>query len=404
MRYRPIENGILAELREKIKIIRIIGRLNIGGPARNAVLLTEGLTGGDCWDTVLACGEVDKTEGDMMYLAKEKSLNPIIIKELGRKISWKDDLAALWKIYRILCREKPDIAHTHTAKAGTLGRIAGILYNLGGSNRRVLLVHTFHGHVLSGYFGNIKTAIFLSIERILSVFTDRIVTQSRSLKKELVEKFKVASENKISVVRLGFELDGLLKIPERGYNGYINIGIVGRLVPIKNHRMFIDIAKELKDKNSDSKIKFLIVGDGELRNDLENYAKNLGLSMDVVFLGWRKDLENIYADLDIVCLTSLNEGTPVSLIEAMAAAKPVIATDVGGTRDIVEHGKSGLLLQSQDRSGFVKSISMLLNDSARRREMGSYGREFVIRNFRKERLIKDMECLYKELLNEKGLI
>ena len=159
-----------------MKIVRIIARLNIGGPARNAVLLSEGFR-----DTVLVCGEVEGSEGDMMYLAREKGIKPVIIKELGRELSWKDDWLAFWKIYKIICKEKPDIIHTHTAKAGTLGRFAGILYG------KAILIHTFHGHVFSGYFGKIKTIFFIWVEKILALFTDKIITVSENLKKELVK-------------------------------------------------------------------------------------------------------------------------------------------------------------------------------------------------------------------------
>ena len=188
-----------------MKILRIIARLNIGGPARNAVLLSENSN----WETVLVCGEAAEGEGDMMYLAQQKGIKPIIVKELAREISWKDDWRAFWKIYKIICREKPDIIHTHTAKAGTLGRFAGILYG------KAILMHTFHGHVFSGYFGKIKTLFFIWIERFLALFTDKIITVSENLKKELAEIFKIAPEDKISVIELGFELEDLLKLPQR---------------------------------------------------------------------------------------------------------------------------------------------------------------------------------------------
>ncbi|MFC1510025.1 glycosyltransferase, partial [Candidatus Omnitrophota bacterium] len=378
-----------------MKILRIIARLNIGGPARNAVLLAEGLSQRteiasssldklgtsrndntwdgqgsalNNWETVLVCGEIGEGEGDMMWLAREKGIEPVIIPELGRKLSFINDCKAFWKIYRVIRREKPDIIHTHTAKAGTLGRMAAVLYNAmqmcsrpnlftnrlhgqGSVSNKTVIVHTFHGHVLYGYFGKIKSWVFLWIEKILSLFTDKIITVSGSLKEELVEKFRMASENKVSVVELGFELGGLLKLPIRENSDCVNIGIVGRLVPIKNHKMFLRVVKRITEiasapaaHRNDNGVKFIIIGDGELRQELENYARELGVEDIVEFRGWIKDAAEIYRDLDIVVLTSLNEGTPVSIIESMSAGRTVVATNVGGVKDIIEDGKSGYLV------------------------------------------------------------
>ena len=370
-----------------MKIVRIIARLNIGGPARNAVLLSEGFR-----DTVLVCGEVEGSEGDMMYLAREKGIKPVIIKELGRELSWKDDWLAFWKIYKIICKEKPDIIHTHTAKAGTLGRFAGILYG------KAILIHTFHGHVFHGYFGRIKTAFFICVERFLALFTDKIITVSENLKKELVEKFKIAPENKISVIELGFELDELFKLPPRENKEVINIGIVGRLVPVKNHKMLFKVAKRVKGKGL--RVKIAVIGDGEMREELEKYVIELGIEDKVEFRGWIKDLKAIYEGLDIVVLTSLNEGTPVSLIEAMAAGRPVVATNVGGVKDIVKDGNSGYLVESGNVEEFTKKLLELVRDPEKRRTFGQNGRNIVKNRFTKERLIKDTKELYNNTLQK----
>ena len=389
-----------------MKILRIIARLNIGGPARNAVLLTEALscrsglnlTYKNCgYETVLVCGEVAESEGDMMYLAQGKGINPIIVKELGRELSWKDDWTAFWKIYKIIRQEKPDIIHTHTAKAGALGRLAGILY------RKSILIHTFHGHVFSGYFGKIKTVFFIWVERFLGLFTVRIITVSENLKKELVEKYKIAPEKKFSVVELGFELDELFKLPARNNPEIINIGIVGRLVPIKNHKMLfkacrLGLAKGLSPLLGTVPSRYIIIGNGEMRVELEKYAEELGIKDMVEFRGWVKDLKAIYEGLDIVALTSLNEGTPVSLIEAMAGARPVVATRVGGVLDIVQDGKSGYLVESEDVEGFSRKLIDLIKDPEKRRKFGEYGRSIVKERFSKERLIKDTEKLYNNIL------
>lgn len=375
--------------RRRMKIVRIIARLNIGGPARNAVLLSQAFSG-----TVLVCGEVDKSEGDMMYLAHEKAIQPIVIKELGREISWKDDWVALWKIYRVICREKPDIIHTHTAKAGALGRIVGILYG------KAVLIHTFHGHVFNGYFSKAKTVFFIWVERILALFTDRVITVSQHLKDELVYKYRIAPEEKIEVIELGFELDELLRLSLRENSEVVNIGIVGRLVPVKNHKMLFRVIEKLTAYSL--KLKAVIIGDGEMRDELERYSRELDIQDMVEFKGWVKDLKAIYEGLDIVALASLNEGTPVSIIEAMAAAKPVVATKVGGVSNVVRDKENGYLVASNDEEVFRDRLLDLIEDPEKRKRFGEHGRESVRRRFLLDKLIRDVEGLYTSLLNGDG--
>ena len=383
-----------------MKIIRIIARLNIGGPARNAVLLTEGLP-----QTILICGKVSESEGDMMYLAREKGIEPVIVPELGRELSFWDDWRAFWKIYKIICKEKPDIVHTHTAKAGTLGRLAGILYNLTHcSCHKVKLVHTFHGHVLHSYFGKTKTWFFIWVEKILALFTDRIIAVSESLKKELIERFNIASGSKFLVVELGFELDKLLELVPRQDSACINIGIVGRLVAVKNHKMFFRIASRIKRQRAGEKVRFTIIGEGGLRQELEDYAGELGIKDIVEFKGWVKDLREIYRDLDIVVLTSLNEGTPVSIIEAMAASRPIVATNVGGVPDIVKDGENGYLVVSNDDERFTERLLDLIKDADKRKRFGGIGRGLVRDRFLKDRLINDVGTLYNSILQKKEKI
>lgn len=381
------------------KVVRIIARLNIGGPAINTVLLSAGLDKFG-FKTCLVAGTVGVNEGDMEYFAREHCVKPVIVNDLTREINVLKDLKALWKVYRIIRREKPDIVHTHTAKAGTLGRLAAILAGV------PVKVHTFHGHIFDGYFSGLATKVFIAIERFLGRFTDKVVVVSNSVENDVSMRYNIVSKDKVAVIQLGFELEKFFEADknkgrlrqELGLGSdVLLIGIVGRLVPVKNHKMFLDVVKKVP-------AKFIIVGDGELRQELENYAAELGIRDKVVFLGWRRDLENIYVDLDVVCLTSLNEGTPVSLIEAMASARPVLATGVGGVRDIVKNNENGLLVQSNDVDGFSKALLSMLEDREKRLEMGRYGRKFVNENFRKERLIKDTENLYNSLLKEKGLL
>lgn len=383
------------------KIIRIIARLNIGGPAIHTILLTSALNKSGYKD-ILVTGRVSDTEGDMLYLAKEHGVEPVLIPELGREISLKNDLRAFFKLYSMIRREKPDIVHTHTAKAGTLGRLAAILAGV------PVKIHTFHGHAFDGYFSPAKAKIFLWIERLLGSFTDKVVAVSETIRKEIVDNLKVVNKNKCVVIPLGFELEKFidsdnlrgrfrakLKVPA----DILLVGIVGRLVPIKNHMMFLKTIKKVREHAPGLRTKFVIIGDGELKSRLVDTARDMGLS-DLIFTGWVKDLAEVYADLDIVVLTSLNEGTPVSMIEAMASARPVIATDVGGVKDLIRNNIDGMLIGSNDVEGFSAAIIGLLGDGDRRHEMGACGRESVRKKYCKERLFEDIRKLYKEVIDK----
>ena len=387
---------------KKIKVLRIIARLNIGGPAIHTILLTEGLDKSR-FESVLVTGTIEKTEGDMFYLAEEKGVRPVIIPELGRALNLRSDIIAFWKLFCLIKKERPDIIHTHTAKAGALGRLAGMLfkftYVLSPTSYHLKLIHTFHGHVLHSYFGRIKSAIFVWIERFLAIFTSKIIVVSENLRKELIE-LKIASTKKIVAIPLGLDLDRYLNIENNDaeIRGYKSVGIIGRLVTVKNHRMFLDVVKRLKDTlGSGQRMKFLVVGDGPLRWEIESYAKKLGISQDVTFTGWIKDLRKIYSELDIVVLTSLNEGTPVALIEAQAAARPCVATCVGGVADVIEGGRSGFLVPSHDIDKFTEALLKLLSNPDLALSMGRYGRERIKNEFSKTRLFRDIEYIYEEV-------
>ena len=419
---------------KKIKVLRIIARLNIGGPAIHTVLLTAGLDTGR-FESVLVCGAVSPGEGDMAYYARERGVRPVYIPELRRELNLLNDLIAFVKICRIIRVEKPDIIHTHTAKAGALGRVAGILYNYGkrllrpfGARNDIEIIHTFHGHIFEGYFGSLSTRVFIIIEKLLACFTDKIITVSEEVRKELISLGICRADN-IAVVPLGFELEKFLTIPECGQgedcfvanaprndkwgvDSQFRIGIVGRLVPVKNHRMFLEAIRDcfprLRRGRNDISLKFKIIGDGELRDELERYAGKLSLGGDVEFVGWQKDLVKVYSELDIVCLTSLNEGTPVSLIEAMACARVVVATEVGGVPDLLgqvveerdgfsirERGISAL---SKDAQGFARALAFILDNPGAGKSLAQAAREYVKTVFSKERLVRDMENMYCNLV------
>ena len=396
----------------KIKILRIIARLNIGGPAIHAILLTEGLNKSK-FDSLLVCGSIGRDEGDMSYYVVEKNVKPIFIPELKRQLHFFKDIAAFKKIYNIIKTVQPDIIHTHTAKAGTLGRLAGIFYNCLNlfARKRIRLIHTFHGHIFEGYFSTIQAKVFILIERFLAIFTSKIITVSDSIKKELIA-LGICPEEKIEVIPLGLELEKFFMVPFRD-NTVLNIGIIGRLIPIKNHRLFLETAAKVIADNSGIQLRFKIIGDGELRKDLEEYAHRLGIDRYVDFLGWQKDLVNVYSNLDIVALTSKNEGTPVSLIEAMASGRAVVATDVGGVKDLLgkespessHHGQNfkvlerGIIVKSCDSNSFSSALSYILRDNSLRENIAFRARAFASENFTQERLIRDIEILYGRILN-----
>lgn len=387
---------------KRIRVLRIIARLNTGGPATHAILLNSGLDE-TRFKSHLVTGTVSGDERDMIEEARKKGVEPVVIPELKRELSLISDIRAFFKLYWIIRRLKPDIVHTHTAKAGTLGRLAAWL------NHVPVKIHTFHGHVFHSYFGRLKTALFLAIEKTLAKFTDSIVVISPEQLKEIKDKYKVGREGKHHIIPLGLNLEPFLKpAANAGLREELSlgrstllVGVIGRLVSVKNHRMFLEAAKKVKVAWPGMKVKFLIVGDGSLRGDLEAYARKLGIDRSVVFTGWRSDLSVVYEALDIVCITSLNEGTPISLIEAMASGKAVVSTDVGGVRDIVTHNETGLLSPSRDAEAFSKNLLELLLDEDKRAGMGREGRKFVSRKYSKKRLISDMEFLYWNELNRK---
>lgn len=423
-----------------MKVLRIIARLNVGGPARHVVWLAEGLKGAG-YETLLVAGIVPPGEDDMRYVAEAAGITPIIVPEMSREISPKDAFTT-WKLFRLMLRERPDIVHTHTAKAGTVGRVAGLLYRwltppaLLGKPRQCRFVHTYHGHVFHSYYGPLQTRIFLAIERLLArLATDRIIVVSEQQRREINEVFRVGRREQFTVIPLGIDASVYTKWQQRrprlraelkADENDLLVGVVGRLTEIKNHELFLQTAARLKEilgarpatigNTGVRRVRFVIVGDGNLRGRLEAQAASLGLSDDVVFVGSRKDPENFYSALDIVGLTSLNEGTPLTLIEAMANARPVIATAVGGVVDLLgstvspsaeESGytlcERGVSVKSGDSEGFAQGLARLIEDKPLRRELGQQGRDFVARNYAKERLLRDMAELYHELIQPESV-
>ncbi len=390
------------------RVLRIINRLNLGGPTYNAAYLTKYLE--PEFETLLVSGMKDDAEESSEFIVKNLDLHPVYMPEMYRELNPFRDYKSYYKLRKLIEEFKPDIVHTHAAKAGAVGRLAAAHSGV------PIIVHTFHGHVFHSYFGKTKTRLFLEIERYLAKRTTGIVTLSEIQKTELVEEFKIGPAEKFEIIPLGFDLDRFAFNTEEKRKNFrteynidddeIVIGIVGRLVPIKNHTLFLKALKIVSDRTT-KKIRAFIIGDGEERNMIEQTATVLGLKFNnnnlrekniLTFTSWIKDIDVSNAGMDIIALTSYNEGTPVSLIEAQASSKPIVTTNVGGIENIVSKNETALLSISGDEIQFAKNLLLLVEDNNLRQKLSSSSRQMVINRFSYQRLCTDMASFYHRLL------
>lgn len=382
-------------------MLRIIARLNLGGPAHHVSILS-GRLDPVRFETLLVAGELGPGEGSLEDRAAHHGARLQRIASMGPELRPADDLKALGALVRIMRRFRPHIVHTHTAKAGTLGRLAARL----AFRRRPVLVHTYHGHVLSGYFGPVKTEVFRAIERELARFSDCLIGLSSATVNELVG-FGIAPREHFRIIRTGLDLDAFLAVgPGDGAAMRAELGaadgellamFVGRLAPIKRVDVLLDAMAHARAAGAP--VRLAIVGDGELRQSLEARTRALELCDDVTFLGFRRDLPRLAAACDLAVLCSDNEAIPVALIEAAAAGRPAIATDVGGVSDVVPP-------EALVPAGDGHALGELLVAAARDRDdlprRGAASRELVRESFGYRRLIVDIEALYDELLSTRG--
>ncbi|MCF8066044.1 MAG: glycosyltransferase [Desulfarculaceae bacterium] len=405
------------------RVLRIITRLNVGGPARHVAWLMQG-TDSTRFQQTLAAGRVHRGEDDLGPELRDQGLVWRDLPRLGRSINPRDDLAALLAILRLLIEIKPHILCTHASKAGLLGRSAALIYRpvaaLAGWPR-LRCVHTFHGHTFHSYFSPVKTRLFLAVERFLARWaTWRIVTISPLQYREIVETFGVGRPDQVVVVPLGIDLEPFAE-PEAGRrrfraelgiaDGELVVGAVGRVAPVKNYGMFLHAAAALSKQAPElfARCRFMIIGGGSEGEmiALREQAQKLGLERRVSFLGSRGDREAFFPGLDLLLLTSNNEGTPLAILEGGACGLPVVATEVGGVPDLLGAAtqdlgggptlrERGITAPAGEAEALARALALLLGDRERAALLGGALKQYVLQNHSKSRLVSDIERLFDQ--------
>ena len=396
------------------RVLRIHNRLIIGGPAINVTYLTKYMA--PEFETMLVIGDKDSHEQDADHLIMNLGLDPVVVPEMRREISPLNDGYAYQKIKKLIEKFRPDIVHTHAAKSGVIGRLAADACKV------PVIVHTFHGHVFHSYFSKFKTNTFIQIERYLARRSTGIIAISETQKHELADIYHICEPEKISIIPLGLDLDKFQMHQEMKRAAFrkefdlkeddICIGIIGRVVPVKNHSLFVAAAKKVLER-TDKSIKFLIIGDGDMRPQMETEFAEAGIDYTyypidprpatAICTSWQTEMDYVLSGLDIVALTSHNEGTPVSLIEAQAAAKPVVSTNVGGVKDVVADNQTGYITDPGDAEAFAEALLKLVNNKEMRDFFGTQGRKFVQANYSYQRLVRDMSEFYYKQLDKAGV-
>ena len=386
---------------ERIKVLRVIARLNVGGPALHVAYLSAGLADRG-YDTTLVAGKVGAGEESMAFVAEQRGVRIETLDDLHREIAPLRDLRTILRLARLIRSERPTILHTHTAKAGAVGRIAALL---AGDARPPVIVHTFHGHVLRGYFNPALTAAFRLLERLLARVATKLVAVSPEVRDDLVA-LGVAPAAKFAVVRLGIELDERVDYDEEGRKATRRllgippdafvVGWIGRMTAVKRTEDIARTLQALVERGVDGYL--CLVGDGPDRTRLERRMHELGVAKRCLFVGYQENVARFYDAMDVLLLTSVNEGTPVSVIEALAAGRPVVATRVGGVSDVVRDGVDGFLAEVADVESLAARLAELAGDPELRTRMGNAGRAHVVDRYAVERLVDDIDRLYRSLL------
>ncbi len=394
------------------RVLRIHNRLIIGGPAIHVCYLTRYMQG---FDTQLVIGGKDDHEEDASHLTEALGISPTYVPHMKRAINPLNDRIAYNEIKSLIEEFKPDIVHTHAAKAGLIGRMAAETCNV------PVILHTFHGHVFHSYFNKLQTESFILIERYLAKKSTGIIAISESQRNELVNVYKICEEAKVETIPLGLNLDAFLEDPVKKRESFrkrfsiqddeVAIGIIGRIVPIKNHRLFAEAAAVVA-RETRRKVRFVIVGDGESRPQMEHsflknnisysYYPERAFPATAICTSWQTQVDEVLAGLDVVALTSHNEGTPLSLIEAQAAGKPVVSTNVGGVKDVVGNESAGIIVDPDNKEQFAAGLLRLVEDQELRERMGASGRDVIVKKYSYQRLVRDMSDYYHRLLDQRG--
>jgi glycosyltransferase involved in cell wall biosynthesis len=389
-----------------MRVLQILNRFNLGGPTPVVAHLVKYLP---C-ETLLVAGHKDASEADSEGMLAQLGIRPHYVPHMGRSINPTDDLKA-WQYLRTLIKNfRPDVVHTHAAKAGLLGRTAAKVC------RVPVIVHTFHGHVFHSYFSPMKTNAIIQAERTLARFTDAVIAITPRQKEELAHRFRIAPERKIHTIPHAFDFAPFTTDQEAKRTAFrrkyaipdeaVVVSIIGRIVPVKNHSLFLQAVHRIREKGkmmtAPPEIRFLIIGDGGHRAQIEAQAKDLLLTEPfLTFTSWIFPIDEAIAGTDIIALTSHNEGSPVSLVEAQAASRPVVATRVGGVPDTVWENESAFIVPANDAEAFAEALWKLITDSDLRAKMGAQGRLFVERQFHYLKRVEETYNLYEQILFRK---
>lgn len=391
------------------KVLIIANRFNLGGPTCVVACLAQNLPAE--FETRLVGGPCAADEADSFYVMDGMGVDYEVLGDMRRAPGLLADWRALRRLVRLMREYRPDIVHTHASKSGALGRAAAWW------TRTPAIVHTFHGNVMKCYYGGIKLFLIKNIERFLACISDAVVVLGEQQRRELCDELRVVPRRKAAVIPLGFDLSRFGRDMQakraafRARHGVADdeclVALVGRMVPIKNHRMLVRVASQLESDPRAAKIRYLVVGDGETRLAVQRAAIRAGLAIStpeepragarMIFTSWIREVDTVYAGSDVAALTSLNEGSPVSLIEAMAAGVPVCSTAVGGVPDIVGDGRHGLLSASDDDQAFARNLLRLAGDPALRAALGAQGREHAQESFGLQRMIDATAELYRKI-------
>lgn len=382
-----------------IRVAQITTRLNVGGIAHQVLGLCAGLDA-ERFECTLVTGTAGRFEGEMLELVDVRPGRLHVIPEMGRTIFLRD-LPAFVKLVRLLRRLRPDIVHTHAAKAGALGRLAAWLA------RVPVRVHSYHGHVFRGYFHPVAEAVIVRIERLLGRLTSVVLLPSESQRDEIVGDFRIVPASKTRVVRYGIPVDDVAEPRSRmearkrfGLDAPLVVGMLGRMAPIKNHALTIDAFARLLAQPEPPDAQLLLVGEGEIREELERKVGRLTLGDRVRFHGFQRDLRDVYAALDVLVISSKNEGMPIAALEAMAAGVPLVVTAVGGLVDLVRNGENGWLTPPGDPDRLAETLRTVLLSASDRRRVAETARLDVGARHRADRVHRELEVVYEEALME----